>query len=176
MELATSPALEGYRANLRMFDATHGAARAARMVFDGGAVVVAAAGNESQRTGNPNFEIAASIPAAAEGIISVGALDRAGSTAFSVAPFSNTLPDVSGPGVAVLSAKVGGGLRELSGTSMATPHAAGIAALWWQHAMSIPAPINSEAVTARLLATARGNVFAAGVDVADRGAGIVTAP
>jgi hypothetical protein len=59
---------------------------------------------------------------------------------------------------------------------MATPHVAGVAALWWQHATTIPAPINSEAITARLLATARPNVFATGVDVADRGAGLVTAP
>jgi hypothetical protein len=42
--------------------------------------------------------------------------------------------------------------------------------------MSVPAPVTSEAVTSRLLAAARTTVFASGVDVADRGLGIVTAP
>jgi serine protease AprX len=38
-------------------------------------------------------------------------------------------PDISGPGVDVLSAQLGGGYTTMSGTSMATPHLAGVAAL-----------------------------------------------
>ncbi len=38
-------------------------------------------------------------------------------------------PDISGPGVDVLSTKWGGGYTTMSGTSMATPHLAGVAAL-----------------------------------------------
>ncbi|ETX28554.1 S8 family serine peptidase [Roseivivax isoporae] len=88
--LATSIALEGYRTNLRMFDALMEMMRA-QAAFDGGVVVCAAAGNESARDQDPNFEVSASVPAAAFGVISVGALGQ-GPAGFVVAPFSNTNP------------------------------------------------------------------------------------
>ena len=69
---ATSLALEAYRGNLRMFDALMGILRASQ-AFGPGTVVIAAAGNESER---PSYEIAASLPAAAEGVVSVAALER----------------------------------------------------------------------------------------------------
>jgi subtilisin family serine protease len=174
-ELATSVALEAYRGNLRMFDALMDVAQA-RGPFGVSPVIVAAAGNESDRDRDPRFEIAASLPAAAEGVISVGALRMDGGR-FSVAGFSNTFPQISAPGVGVLSARPGGGLRELNGTSMACPHVAGVASLWWEdlHKAGAVAP-SPGAVVARLLATARTGLFAAGVDMADRGAGLVTAP
>jgi subtilisin family serine protease len=173
-DLATSSALEAYRGNLRMFDAIMALVQA-RIPLDGGAVVVAAAGNESRRDVDRSYEIAVALPGAAEGVIAVGALQRIAGGLI-VPSFSNTLPEISGPGVAILSAKAGGGLRELSGTSTAAPHVAGAAALWWQQSGAAPTLLNARTVTAKLLASARSDVFAPGVDVADRGAGMVAAP
>jgi subtilisin family serine protease len=173
-ELAVSVALEAYRGNLRMFDALMGMIRA-RAEFGSHVVVVGAAGNESRRRIDPNFEIAVSLPAAAQGVISVGAVGETGA-GLEIASFSNTLPQVSAPGVDVISAQAGGGTVALNGTSMACPHVAGCAALWWEEVRSSPIPATAQAVVAKLLAHARNDVFAASVDVADRGAGLVMAP
>ena len=173
-DLATSLALEAYRANLRMFDALMQMGRS-REAFGGGALLVAASGNESRRQENPDYEIAASLPAAAEGVVSVGALG-ASADGLQVAPFSNTFCQISGPGVDVLSARSGGGLVSFNGTSMATPHAAGVAALWWQEVADSPVPLSVRTVTAKLLAAASTEGFGADVDPVDRGLGIVRAP
>jgi len=47
-------------------------------------------------------------------------------------------PDVSAPGVDVYSAKPGGGYQLMSGTSMATPHVAGVVALMLQADPDLP--------------------------------------
>jgi subtilisin family serine protease len=174
-ELAASYALEAYRANLRMFDSLMRMAKA-MAAFQPGAVIVAAAGNESKTNINPNYKIAASIPAAAEGVLSVGALQHA-SEKYSVAFFSNTFPQLAAPGVEILSVNAGGGLRTLSGTSMACPHVAGVAALWWD-ALQKSGNVRptAELVMAKLRATARADSFDPSVAMEDRGAGLVTAP
>ena len=73
--------------------------------------------------------------------VAVGALDQEGA----VASFSsrgpnawgNVKPDVAAPGVKVLSSFVGGGWALGTGTSMAAPHAAGLAALLRQAAPTL---------------------------------------
>ena len=174
-DLATSKALDGYRANLRVLDSLM-AMIASKAAFDGGAVVIAASGNESKRQINPNYEISASVPAAAKDIVSVGALGDTGD-GLRVADFSNTNPVLSAPGVNVVSARVGGGLVAYNGTSMACPHAAGVAALWWQSLKDEASiPVTANAVVRRLCVSCRTDLFPAGVDVLDRGEGLVQAP
>lgn len=171
--LATSLALEGYRTNVQLFERLAALIRA-QANFGQASVVTAAAGNESLRNQNPDFEIAVSPPAVAEGVISVAALGQ-GTQGLTVAPFSNTGANVSGPGVRIVSAKAGGGLTAMSGTSMATPHVAGLAALWAERikTTSFLTPLQ---LTARLIGSATTDGLAPGVDPFDIGAGLVRAP
>jgi hypothetical protein len=127
-EAAMSMALTAFRDNVRVFDAWMALLRARRKQgFD--PLVIAATGNESDR---PKFVVDKASPSEAESVVAVGAI----SEAFLIAPFSNKNPTFVGPGVDVLSAGIEEELTVMSGTSMACPHIAGIAALYWQFARS----------------------------------------
>ncbi len=177
VDLATSKALEGYRANVRLFDKLADLVNARNALFQG-TVIVAAAGNESQRKIDPNYVLTVAPPAAADGIVSVGALQTAGepNNALTVASFSNTGPNVAAPGVNIYSAKAGGGYRNLSGTSMAAPHVAGIAALWAEKLLSVSSTVNRLELNARLIGQAKKDRLATGFNPLDVGTGLVQAP
>jgi len=171
--MATSRALEGYRANTRLFDSLSALVRSGGLGAQP-TIIVAAAGNESERELGPEFEVAVAPPAVAEGVVSVGAFGLKGEQ-YGIANFSNTGPNLSAPGVDVISAAAGGGLATMSGTSMATPYVAGVAAIWAQKLLD-SGGLSVFQLTAKLAGTASDANIVAGADPVDYGAGMAQCP
>jgi len=103
---------------------------AIRASADAGLLFVAAAGNGgNDGTGDDN-DVTPFYPASSAGdnIISVAATDNHDQRA-DFSNFGANSVDIGAPGVTTWSTARGGGVTTLSGTSMATPHVSGVAAL-----------------------------------------------
>lgn len=142
--------------------------RAAQRAMDKGTLIVAAAGNESKRSEGVIAPVGH--PANCPSIMAVGAID----VRLAVADFSCGTVDVNGaidvvaPGVDVYSSwPMPERSNTISGTSMATPHVSGIAALSAEthkaNAWALWARLTQSSVRLPLLST-------------DVGAGLVQAP
>ena len=127
-----------------------------------GTLLLAAAGNASER---PWYTRPVDNPAACPSLLAVAAVHRAGR----VASFSGRQMDdigrvdLSAPGVGVHSAWTGGGFRTLSGTSMAVPHVAGVAALYLEEEPTLSGPDLWRALERRALPLGDARDFGCGL-------------
>ncbi|WP_125562088.1 S8 family serine peptidase [Pseudoalteromonas rubra] len=108
---------------------------------DGGMILVAAAGND----GNSSK----SYPASYNSVISVASVTSSESRS-SFSQYNDQV-ELAGPGSSVNSTYPTNTYRSLSGTSMASPHVAGVAALVWSH----NSQCNNQQIRAALNATAK---------------------
>ncbi|MGP4074190.1 S8 family peptidase [Piscibacillus sp. B03] len=95
--------------------------------YNAGILVVAAAGNSGNSWGSGDT---VGYPAKYDSVIAVAAVDQNNNRA----SFSSHGPDVelAAPGVDILSTTPGNNYESFNGTSMASPHVAGVAAQVWQ--------------------------------------------
>lgn len=118
-----------------------------------GILHIAAAGNSGTRSGKGNN---VGYPARYDSVVAVAATDKNDNRA----TFSSTGPavELSAPGVGINSTRLGGGYVEYNGTSMASPHVAGTAAL------VIAAGAGNASEVRQILDSTAGDLGAAGRD------------
>ena len=143
---------------------------AGQRALNAGSLIVAAAGNNAMRSqGNFGF---VGRPANSRSFMAVAAVDSnlrvANFSARDTVRGGGTAVDIAGPGVAVYSSwLMPQRYNTISGTSMATPHVAGIAALWAESTGA-----QGAALWQRLITSAS----VLGAPVVDVGRGLVQAP
>jgi subtilisin len=141
-----------------------------RRALAAGTLIIAAAGNNARRSNGNNGFVGR--PANSPSIMAVAAVD----SRLRIADFSaRSTPlvrggsvDIAGPGVAVYSSwPIPGRYKTISGTSMATPHTSGMAALWHEATGETGAGLWSTLVR---------NARRLSLPSADVGGGLVQAP
>jgi hypothetical protein len=155
MSLGTSALFTGACDNATA--STMAGAAAVNTLRANGVITFASSGNNGSST-------AMTLPACLTNVVSVAAADNGDV----LANFSNTnaTTDLIAPGVGILSLAIGGGTTTASGTSMASPHAAGCAALLIDAGdATTPAAIEARLKTSTVQVTdARNNVTLPRID------------
>ena len=126
--------------------------RAIKRAWDRGAVIACAAGN--------NGNAVLFYPAAYGECIAVAATDKNDKKA-SFSNFGNWV-DVAAPGVGILSTVKTGGYESWSGTSMASPHVAGLAGLLWSKGATSQSSVRSTIESSAVRISATGGQWAKG--------------
>jgi subtilisin family serine protease len=128
---------------------------------DAGILFVAAAGNDSANNDtDPHYPAAYNVP----NVLAVAAIDNQGQLA-SFSNYGKKSVHVAAPGVNIYSSVLGNGYDSWSGTSMATPHVSGVAALLASHEPNLTAIELKERLmgTVKTLPNLRGKVATAGL-------------
>ena len=125
-----------------------------------GQIFVTAAGNY----GNPEPEYPADYSTQYNNIVAVASVDRSGNLA-STSNYGATTVALGAPGVAIVSAAIGGGYSTYTGTSQATAFVTGVLALVWQQhpTWTYQQVINQVLTTTTPLASLKGKTITGGL-------------